>query len=282
MKAVFAAPATSSVSLRLDYLPTAPWYDGSETTVVDVPVHPPSAWKQVPLYVMAIGVALFLLLERSRRTPRPVPRAPTQLPPKGEPDVHVVATAKATGQGWTGRVIDAHERTPIERARVAIEHVSFGAPEILESVVTDADGRFTIGHQAKKDQLGLSSLGWNHRGRTLVDLDARLVIDAPLHATLKKRLPPSGEVEIALVSRKRAILDRLVEWARLRGKPYDARPEPTPAHVVRAAQGKEGTIGEWAAAIEHAAYAPGDVDARVEQEIEAIAPTNDPLARPRP
>ncbi len=282
LKAIFAAPASSSVSLRLDYMPTAPWYDGSEATTVEVPVHPPSAWKQVPLYVMAVGVALFLLLERSRRTPRPLPRPAVPTLPKAEPDVHVVRTAKETGAGWTGRVIDAHERTPIERARVAIEHVTFGSPEILESAVTDADGRFTIGRQEHKEQLGLSSLGWNHRGRTLVDLDARLVIDAPLHATLKKRLPPSGEVEIALVSRKRAILDRLVEWARLRGKPYDARPEPTPAHVVHAAQGKEGTIGEWAAAIEHAAYAAGDVDARVEQEIDAIAPKNDPLARPRP
>ena len=42
----------------------------------------------------------------------------------------------------------------------------------------------------------------------------------------------------ALVLRKRALLDRLVEWARRRGLPYDARPEPTPGHVRRAAAGE--------------------------------------------
>ena len=281
LRVTFAAPGTPTETVRVRYLPHAPWLDGSESIAIDVPVNPPSAWKQLPLWAMAILVALFLIVERSRKTPRALPRP--ALPPatRAEPDVHLLAPAQAPGTGWSGRVVDAHERYPIERARIAIEHVSFGSPEILESVFTDAKGQFRIGHLPKTGTLALSSAGWQHRGRTLVNLEARLVIDAPLHATLKKRLPPSGEIEIALVSRKRAILDRLVEWARMRGKPYDARPEPTPAHVVRAATGKSTDIIEWAEAIERAAYDAGEVDARVEQEIDAIAPKNEALPRPR-
>ncbi|MEO7114175.1 MAG: hypothetical protein ABI183_27285 [Polyangiaceae bacterium] len=280
LRVVFAAPATPSARIVIHYLPSAPWFDGSEPLDVDVPVHPPSAWKQIPLIIMAVAVALFLLLERMRRNPQRPTRPAMPIERRAEPDVHVVAEALAPGAGWAGRVIDAHERFPIARARVAIEHLSFGAPEILESVFTDAEGHFKFGHAPKTGTLSLSSVGWAHRGRTLVDLEARLVIDAPLHVSLRKKLPPSGEIEIALISRKRAILDRLVEWARMRGKPFDARPEPTPGHVQRAA-GKAVDVAAWAEAIERAAFDDGDVDARVEQEIDAIAPKNDPLARPR-
>lgn len=281
LRVTFAAPSTATETVQLTYLSNAPWLDGSEPVSVVVPVHPPSAWKQLPLVLAAALVALFLVLERSRKPVRALPRPAPKGEKPSEPDVQLLAPAQSPGTGWVGRVVDAHERYPIERARVAIEHVSFGAPEILESVFTDADGRFRLGHEPKTGTLALSSAGWQHRGKTLVNLEARMVIDAPLHATLKKKLPPSGEVEIALVSRKRAILDRLVEWARLRGKPYDARPEPTPAHVQRAAAGKAGDIAAWAEAIERAAYAEGEVDARVEQEIEAIAPKNEGLPRPR-
>jgi hypothetical protein len=284
LRVTFAAPATPSARLVVHYLPTAPWLDGSEPLDIDVPVHPPSTWKQLPFIVVAILVALILLMQRTRITPRRAPRPSLAIPRNTEPDVHVVSEARAAGAGWTGRVIDAHERFPIPRARVAIEHLSFGAPEILESVFTDADGRFRFGHTPKTGigtgTLSLSSAGFQHRGRTLMDLEARLVIDAPLHVSLRKKLPPSGEIEIALVSRKRAVLDRLVEWARIRGKPFDARPEPTPGHIQRAA-GNAADVAAWAEAIEKAAFDEGDVDARVEQEIDVIAPKNDPLARPR-
>jgi len=39
-----------------------------------------------------------------------------------------------------------------------------------------------------------------------------LVAEGTLHAGLKRPLPPAGELDVALVLRRRAVLDRLVAW----------------------------------------------------------------------
>ena len=178
-------------------------------------------------------------------------------------------------------MIDAHERFPIERARIAIEHVSFGVAGNSRERFHGREG--SISHRSSAEDGNARAL---FCGLATSRPHARESRSAARHrcaaaCDAEEKLPPSGEIEIALVSRKRAILDRLVEWARMRGKPYDARPEPTPAHVQRAAAGKSGDIVAWAEAIERAAYDDGDVDARVEQEIDAIAPKNEALPRPR-
>ena len=61
--------------------------------------------------------------------------------------------------------------------------------------------------------------------------------------------------------------------AQVRG--FDVRPEATPGHVKRVASGEAGTA-RWADAVERAAFGPGDVDARIEQEIERLAPDERP------
>jgi hypothetical protein len=98
-----------------------------------------------------------------------------------------------------------------------------------------------------------------------------VVIEGPLHAALRRPLPPPGEVEVLLVLRKRALLDRLVAWARRRGLPYDSRPEPTPAHVRRAA-GAEFAVARWADAVERAAYGGAVVDQQAQGEVDRLAP----------
>jgi hypothetical protein len=140
------------------------------------------------------------------------------------------------------------------------------APEVLASVFADEDGAFDFELSAQ--------------GKNLVA--AELVVEAPLHADLRQKLPGGGVLEIALVSRRRRLLDRLVQWARRRGPPYDARPEPTPGQVRRAAQGRRGDasdrVGRWADAIEQAAYDRGEVDARVEADVMSLDP-DDPSRR---
>jgi hypothetical protein len=105
-----------------------------------------------------------------------------------------------------------------------------------------------------------------------------LACEGPLHGQLRRPMPEPGELDVALVLRKRALLDRLVAWARRRGLPFDARPEPTPGHVRRAAAG-EFTVARWADAVERAAFGGQVVDSRVEGEVERLAP--DQPGRPR-
>jgi len=90
--------------------------------------------------------------------------------------------------------------------------------------------------------------------------EAELVVEAPLHVDLRQKLPAGGVLEIAVVSRRRKLLERLVGWARRRGAPYDVRPEPTPGQVRRAAEAGNPAVAEWAGAIEQAAFDAGDVD----------------------
>ena len=102
-----------------------------------------------------------------------------------------------------------------------------------------------------------------------------LSAEGPLHSIFERPLPEPGMLEIALVSRKRRLLDRLVDWARRRGPPFDARPEPTPLQVRKAA-GADDRVGEniakWAQAVEQAAFDDVDVDARAEREVDDLEP----------
>jgi hypothetical protein len=98
-----------------------------------------------------------------------------------------------------------------------------------------------------------------------------LLAEGPLHATLRRPMPPAGELDVALVLRKRAILDRLVAWARRRGKPFDARPEPTPGHVRRAAAAELG-VALWADAVERTAYGAGVVNEEAQRAVDRLAP----------
>jgi hypothetical protein len=63
----------------------------------------------------------------------------------------------------------------------------------------------------------------------------------------------------------------MIHWARKRGKPFDARPEPTPGHVRRAAGG-DSPVGRWADAVERAAFGGEVVDERAHAELEKLAP----------
>lgn len=255
--ATFSAEA-STVPVTLTYLPDAPWYQAGDPVTVEVPVRGPSPWRDAPLVVTAVGIVAFLAFGRlGKRGARAEARGGAR-PGKDRgqvpagPRIDVVRAGPPGERRWTGRVVDAHDLSPIARARIVVEHASFGQRELAASSFADDEGRFVI-----------------EPARVLED--ARLVVEGPFHASVQRKMPPPGELEIALVSRKRAILDRLVAWARARGRPFDARPEPTPAHVKRAA-GDDLRAARWAEAVERAAFAPGDVDATAEQEVDRLAP----------
>jgi hypothetical protein len=139
---------------------------------------------------------------------------------------------------------------------VAIERRGFERVQAVVEGRSGEDGRFTL---------------------AAVDLvpGDEIVVEGDVHAKLRDVAPRSGDLRVALVLRRRALLDRLVGWARKRGKPFDARPDPTPGHVRRAA-GSESPVGRWADAIEKAAFGGEVVDAAAQAQVEALLPA--PLA----
>jgi len=255
----FATPNANETTLQLRYASDSPWYEAGNELAVTLPVRGPSPLRHVPLVVAGIAVLAWLVLGRARAPRKIADKDPASRRPiaHGEPALHVVRAAP-DARGWSGCVVDAHEGRRVPNALVAIERPTFETVQTLARATTDANGEFSIPHVPAQE-------------------GDELVAEAPLHAPLRQPLPPSGELAIALVLRKRALLDRLVAWARRRGRPFDAPPEPTPGHVRRAAAG-DFAVARWADAIERAAFGGGTIDAHAESEVVRLQPEARPAA----
>jgi hypothetical protein len=246
-------PAEGSVAdIQVRYAGDAPWYAPGPEVSVRLPIVASSPWRRAPLLAASLAVVLWLALGRTRRRTAvlaaPVPRKR----PVGEARVDVVRPAADSRVGWTGQVIDAHDGIGIGSAEVRVERPAFGGTEVLAGTKTNDAGRFELRCDSAR------------RGD-------QLVVSGHLHATLVKNLPALGQMEIALVLRRRALLDRLVSWARRRGQPFDASPEATPGHVARVGRGDADTRA-WAEAVERAGFGPDVIDALAESRIDRIAP----------
>jgi hypothetical protein len=253
--ATFAATAGTEVPLRLRYVPDAPWLLPGGDLGVTLPLKPPAPWKKVPLALAAFVAIAWLVLARLPQR-RPAAGRPSKHPPAvPEAGVHLVRQAPV-GHGWGGRLHDAHDGFPIAGGRVAVERPGFERVAVMAQALTDAAGAFV-----------------------LPPVEVRpgdvLAAEGAFHAALRRPLPPAGELDVALVLRRRAVLDRLVAWARRRGRPFDARPEPTPGQVRRAGA-TELPIARWADAVERAAYGGAPVDARAQAEVERLEPPDRP------
>jgi hypothetical protein len=252
--ATFPLPAEGTVAVTLRYLPDAPWWLPGETATVQVPVSPPSPLRRLPWVIAAILVAASVIRAwwRPARTEKPEPKTEETLP-TGRPSLEVVALGPAHS-GWKGRVIDAHDGAPIRDARVSIVLPSFGN-DTAPTVFSAEDGRFALEHVDRVE-------------------GASLQIEADYHATLVNALPPPGEISVSLVSRRRALLARLVDWANRMGRPWQSPTDPTPGQVIRAARSRRAEdIGAWAEEVERAAFGPEAPDAEREREIQDREPS---------
>jgi hypothetical protein len=259
----FAAPradalanqSTAEVAVTFRFVPDAPWFQPEGDIVLMQPVRGPSSWTKLPL-VLAAGVAV-AWLALARLPPRwRVGRPPIRPPAPVRALEHVVLVRKAaSAEGWTGRVADAQDGLAIAQARVAIERRGFDQVHVVSETTSDRDGAFAL---LPADV------------RPGDELDA----EGPLHAPVRHPLPPSGELTVALVLRKRALLDRLVAWARRQGGAYVAPPDPTPAHVRRAA-GSNVAVARWANAVEEAVYGDGAVDEQGQADVDRLEPRSD-------
>ncbi|MFO0614043.1 MAG: carboxypeptidase regulatory-like domain-containing protein [Polyangiaceae bacterium] len=251
----FAAGRRGSASLSLRYVPQTPWWRAAKPLDFSIPVKGPSPWRHI---VLGLLVALLTawIVAKWRRAPRQAkPESNAAPPPSGRPEILVVERPSGL-RGWKGIVTDAHDGSPIEHAHLSVivpsPDGSFG-PRVLAETHSDNMGAFAI------------------------ELDpvegARLVVDGDLHAEHEQALPPPSVLRVALVTRRRALLDRLVRWAKARGGSYDSTREPTPGHVRRVANRAQATeIESWARQLERAAFGDAPVTRGVDTEVQQLEP----------
>ena len=182
-----------------------------------------------------------------------------------------VVRTKRSDEGWSGRVVDAHDGAPLEGALVAIVIPSFPGSEDRTGkgieVVTDETGRFALEHAPLAGK-------------------ALLQVRAPWHATFEQPLPAPSELSVPMVARRRRLLDRLVAWAAREWGPWQGSREPTPDQIAaraRLARGKlggerAGEVEAWARAVEWTAFGPAGVDETAERSVTSLEPSKRPKA----
>ncbi len=257
----FATPSEGDgdTPVRLDYVPDSPWFEAVQPLLVNQPLHAPAAWDQIFLWLTGLGVVVWLAAGRlPQRWEVGEVSARRIKVPESAAHVELLSAAGPDERTWKGRVVDGHDGAPIAGVRVTVERPGFERAEIVADTTSGADGTFFLAPPQ-------------------VAPGDRLVAEGRLHGVHRAPAPPFGEVRIALVSRRRALLDRLVGWARRKGRPYDVHPEPTPGHVQRMARAGDGARA-WAEAVEHAAYSGDAVDAEKEAEVDRLAPGDAPAA----
>jgi hypothetical protein len=250
--AVFEAPHGGEVPLSLHYLPAAPWWEPGDPLQVLAPVSAPNPWRRLPWLLAAVAIGAWVV-RGWRRPPRTEKKGDRTSMPAGRASLEVVQLGPARS-GWKGRVLDAHDGTPIAGARVAVLVPAFGGDGVAAQATTDETGSFELTHVARVE-------------------GAHLEASARWHATFAKGLPPAGQVSINLVTRRRALLERLVEWATRRGVPWKTVGDATPGHVVRLGRRRRAEdVVRWAEAVEQAAFGPEPPDETREQSIRAREP----------
>jgi hypothetical protein len=242
----------------LRYVPDAPWFVAAGDRVVVRPERAPNRWGNLFLGLASLLVVGWLVATRWQRksTPEPDAAAARERSP-AYVGVAVVRTS-ARAASLAGHVLDVHDAVPLA-ASVRIERPSFEDSAVVAATVTNAIGRFEL-------PLAQARAG------------DELIVESRWHETFRTGLPRAGEINVALISRRRKLLDDLVSWARRRGGRFDARPEPTPEHVRSAATG-DHLVADWAAAVEKAAYGDRPVDEAAARDVVRLAPT---FGDPRP
>lgn len=255
--ATFSPPRGRPATLVIRYVPARTGYLPGDPITAVVPVRPANPWGSAPwlLGATAIGYWVVRAWRRPARAARAKASAESVATGRAEA---LLLERDASGSGWRGHVIDAHDGTPIEGARVTLVVPVFDGEGVAASFVTGADGAFSIAHVPAAKQEG-----------------ARLVAAARHHTTLSQPAPPDGVLAVCLISRRRALLDRLVGWARRAGRPWARRRggEPTPLDIAEAAKHFNQTdVSAWATAVEEAAFGAVPPDERREDEIVAREP----------
>jgi hypothetical protein len=255
--------AAGSSRLLARYHSDDPWWQPGEALPIDLgspATHGPARWPWLVL-LAPIGYVCVRALQRPgvreprRAVRRPLPRVPALASPRApEPDP----------AGWSGTVLDAHDGHPIVGARVTASLPSLRDDSRGVSTISDARGRFALPPLPEPIPEG-----------------AQLIVRARLHSDFQRALPPQGRVEITLTSRRRALLGRLVRWARAAGPPWYRGPEPTPGEIALVAVRRgEADTARWAEGVQAAAFDPAEVDQQREAAVRSAEPAWQSGAQP--
>jgi hypothetical protein len=246
------------LSLKLRYVPTSSWLEpeGEPPLELRLPSNPSRA--RLPLLLSGAAVLGLFVLARLGSRARVLPPKGSVRDDEGMPRIETVPTKIGEkADGWSGLVLDAHDGTPLSGARVWIERGTFAGSEIVADSFAGTDGSFRLPNVERATG------------------ELRLAAESRHHARFAQPLPPAGTIRIALASHRRMLLSELVRWARKRGLPYDATPEPTPLHIRRAASQNPSTA-KWATAVERAAFGPDPMDAQTASQIAAMQHEREP------
>lgn len=243
----FELKGAGNLPLTFRYLSASPFLKAGPPVTIPLAVRPPSPLRRAPLLLLGLGVLAWIA--RSWRRAPAVARPAREA--SAEPVAEVVAHALKNAEGWQGTVVDAHGRSPIQGASVGLWVRDFHGERCAAAATTDAQGSFAL--------------------RATPPSVALLVIEAPFHSRLERPLPPPGKLTIALVARRRSLLNRLVDAARRAGGGWVGEGDPTPGHVARVGldAGKRDPAA-WALAVESAAFGTAAVDAATEERIAAL------------
>ena len=236
--------------LELRYLPDTPWWLPGPSLAVEVPILPPSPWRRIAWIaaVAALGTWLLVGWQRPRRLERAANARALRDSARAPVDVLELGDA---GSGWRGRVLDAHDGSPIANALVLLRLPSFDASGVLRTARTDAHGTFTL------DSSEPAGPG------------AALEVRAPFHTPLAAPMPPPGTLVLSLTTRRRTLLARFAAWAAHEGG-WERRGEATPGEVARRTDRAE--VAGWAGAVDEAAFGPDALSESKEQAVVSRAP----------
>jgi len=248
------------VSLR--YRPEEPWWlpgEAFELVLERAIPRTPGRW---PWLVLIAPIAWVCSRALQRPAPRDAAKRPRRRPP---PSARSHPAAAATPPGWTGQIVDAHDGAPISRAIVQISLPSLLVRDAGATTHSDEEGYFALPALSGPLPEG-----------------ARMRVSARLHTEVERPLPPEGRVDIAMISRRRLLLRRLVRWARAMGTPWHRSGEPTPREIVNVALRRgEPQTARWAEAVESAAFGSIDVDMGLEASLRGQEPAWTQAARAR-
>jgi len=237
--------AAESRPLELRYASDSPWWLAGPELSVTIPILPPSPWRRIAWIAAVVILGSWLLLgwRRPRRLERRVNTRLQHHAARAPVDVIEVGDLRS---GWRGRVLDAHDGTPIEGAAVLVRLPAFDASGVLRTAHTDDQGAFVL------------------EGSESAGPGAALEVRAPLHTSLAAPMPPPGTLVLSLTSRRRTLLSRFMEWAVHDGG-WERHGEATPGEVARRSERSE--VASWASALDEAAFGPEPLSEAKEQAV---------------